>query len=324
MNARHDKKQGRNRPDDAPDVPGLQSNPKKRKVDMTINKIDTSKDKIRNPPLAEEKMIPRLGTSTCLNGTTGQGKSTLLANLITDPRFFGHGGKGTFDHKFLISPTAEGDDVQKDLGIKPKFTISDLKEAPKVIKKIMELQKQAIVKNGNDKAPQIALIYDDVISDPKFMRTDEFIKSFIASRHYNLTTFVCSQSWTSVPRRCRLQCTNIFFFAAPQSEIELLSQEYTPPGFNKKQFFALVEYATEEPYSFLYINKSAPMEERFRKNLDTIIDLQEFQAAHAHLNTKSQTEHQEKQNDNISRRGEAVEREFGQGPEQSGGAPRSN
>lgn len=316
MKARHDRKQGRYRPDKGPQlkIKGPNVNDK---VDMSINKIDSSKDKIRNPPLAEEKMIPRLGTSTCLNGTTGQGKSTLLANLITDPRFFGHGG-GVFSHKFLISPTAEGDDVQKDLGIAAKCTISDLKKAPEIIKRIMELQKQAIVKKGNDKAPQIALIYDDVISDPKFMRTDEFIKSFIASRHYNLTTFVCSQSWTSVPRRCRLQCTNIFFFAAPQSEIELLSQEYTPPGFNKRQFFALVEYATREPYSFLYINKSAPMEERFRKNLDSIIDLDEFRRAHAHLNSSHP-----KDDDKRGRR-EDSEREFGEGSQQSWSEARSN
>lgn len=260
----------------------LKSN-QKEDNDLEIKKLKSSKDKIKQPPLAESKTIPKFGTSCILNGTTGQGKSTLLANLIADPRFFGT-SKNSFFMKLLISPTAEGDDVQKELGIEEGCTISDLEAAPEILKEIMRMQKQSITDEGNDKAPQVAIIYDDVISDAAFMRSNEFIKSFIASRHFNFTTFVCSQSWTAVPRKCRIQASNIFFFAAPLSEVELLFNEYCPPKFNKKQFFALVDYATSEPYSFLYINKSVPMEERFRKNLDEIIDLKSFLKSVAHLN----------------------------------------
>lgn len=250
--------------------------------ELSIKKLKTSKDRIKQPKLSESKTIPRLGTSSVLNGTTGQGKSTLLANLISDRRFYGNGK--AFDFKFLISPTAEGDDVQKELGILEHCTLTDLERAPEVLKEIMSLQKKSIKAKGNDKAPQVCLLYDDVISDQKFMRTNEFIKSFIASRHYNCTTFVCSQSWTIVPRVCRLQASNIFFFAAPLSEVELLYQEYCPPKFNKRQFYAMVDYATRDDYSFLYINKSSPMKERFRKNLDEIIDLESFARETAHLN----------------------------------------
>jgi hypothetical protein len=243
---------------------------------LRIRKIKSSKDKIKNPPLAEQNIIPRLGTSTIMCGTTGQGKSTLLANLLRNKNMLG--GHDVFDLKFLVSPTAQGDDVQKELKIKKRDTFSNLDEAPAYLKVIMRSQRKKVTQLGSAEAPQTLLIYDDVISHPLFMKTDEFTKSFIASRHYNMTTFICSQAWTAVPRKCRLQAKNIFFFAGPLSEVELLAIEYCPPGMSKKQFAALVEYCTKEPYSFLYINKSAGMEERYRKNLNEQINLDYFRS----------------------------------------------
>ena len=244
--------------------------------DLRIREIPSAKSNIQNPPLSENDVIPKLGTSCIFNGTTGMGKSTLLANLVSDERFYGYNEKMTFDHRFLFSPTAEGDDVQKKYSIDEGNTFTDLLEAPYIIGVIMEEQKKMVKEYGSDKAPQVLIIYDDVISNPDFMRADEFIKSFIASRHYNLTTMICSQSWTAVPRRCRLQARNIFFFASPQSEVELLALEHCPPRYSKKQFMSLVNWATYEPYSFLYINKSAQMKDRYHKNLDEIIDLDAF------------------------------------------------
>lgn len=245
-------------------------------LDLEIRPIKTSKDKIKQPELSEKYIIPRLNTSSIFNGTTGQGKSTLVTNLVADPRFF---GANAFDFKFLISPTAEGDDVQKELKIKKPFVISDLTVAPYILKNIMTEQKKLIKEKGNHKAPQILLIFDDIVSHPDFLRTDEFVRCFIACRHYNFTTFLCSQSWTACPRRCRLQATNIFFFASPQSEIDLLCEEYCPPGLKKDDFHRMVEFATMEPrYSFLYINKSVPFTERYRKNLDYIIPIEQFKS----------------------------------------------
>ena len=240
---------------------------------LKIKEIPSNKNKIKNPVLAEKNIIPRLGTSCIFNGTTGMGKSTLLTNLISDDRFY---GPHAFSHKYLVSPTAEGDDVQKKLGIKKKNTFTNLNTADILVGVIMDEQKKKVKKLGSDKAPQVLLIYDDVIAAPRFMRTDEFVKSFIASRHYNLTTMICTQSWTAVPRRCRLQARNIFFFAAPQSEVEILCDEHCPPRFTKKQFIAMVNWATHKPFNFLYINKTVPMKDRYRRNLDEIIDLKVF------------------------------------------------
>ena len=259
---------------------------------LEIKEIKSNKTKIKNPPCAEANIIPKLGTSCIFNGTTGMGKSTLMTNLLTQKRFY---PMKTFTHRFLISPTAEGDDVQKALKIPSSGTFTNLKSAPYFLSIIMKSQKQKIKKKGSHKAPQILIIYDDVISDPNFMRSNEFIKSFIASRHYNLTVMLATQSWTACPRRCRIQARNIFFFAAPLSEVEKLCEEHCPPRFTKQQFFLMVAWATNEPYSFLYINKSVPMKERFRKNLSEIINLDVFR----NLTTKDSAKSYQEKIDHI-------------------------
>ena len=41
----------------------------------------------------------------------------------------------------------------------------------------------------------------------------------------------------------------------------------------------MVNWATHKPYSFLYINKTVPMKDRYRRNLSEIIDLKLFRTA---------------------------------------------
>ena len=73
-----------------------------------IEPVKTSKDAIKHPKLSEEGVIPRLCSSCILVGKSGSSKSVLLQNLMTRKEFFaGHFGK-----VFLVSPTAEADDVQ--------------------------------------------------------------------------------------------------------------------------------------------------------------------------------------------------------------------
>ena len=54
--------------------------------DLQIRPVETSKDKIRQPPLAEHKLmyIPPIGSSVVICGKSGSGKSTLLQNFLTE------------------------------------------------------------------------------------------------------------------------------------------------------------------------------------------------------------------------------------------------
>lgn len=251
--------------------------------DLSISPIPTSKDKIKQPPLAahEDMYIPPIGSSVVISGKSGSGKSTLLARLLTDKRFYGRGrGKkhGWFDKVFLFSPTANGDDVQKSLGIDKKYVFTDLGEAPELLEVILDTQQEKLDEGeGADKVEQYAIIFDDVIGDTQFMNTTAFTRCFYQVRHVNCTTFICTQHFTRVPRICRLQANFIFFFQGSASEVEIIVDEFAPPGYKKKEMEQMVMDATKDKYAFLTINMKVGWDNRFRRRLDEFIKLDRIQ-----------------------------------------------
>jgi len=244
-------------------------------MDLEIRPIQTSKDDIKQPPLAahDNMYIPPLGSSVLISGKSGSGKSTLLANLITEERFY----KGWFDKIFLFSPTANGDDIQKSLGIPKKYVFTDLQEAPELLEVILDAQQKKLDKgNSAAEVPQYAVIFDDIIGDTKFMNQKAFTRCFYQVRHVNCTTFICTQHFKRVPRVCRLQANFIFYFQGSQTEVETLIDEFAPPMYSKNEFSQMIHDATSARYSFLTINMKLGWDKRFRSNLDRIIELKKL------------------------------------------------
>lgn len=246
---------------------------------LDISPIPTSKDKISQPALAEDEnmYIPPLGSSVVISGKSGSGKSTLLSNLITDPRFYGPSPekpKGWFDKIFLFSPTANGDDVQKSLKIDKAHVFTDLDEAPELLEVILSSQQTKLDgAEGADKVEQYAIIFDDVIGDTHFMNEKSFTKCFYQVRHVNCTTFICTQHFKRVPKICRLQANFVFFFQGSASEVEVVTEEFAPPNYTRKEFARLVDSASLKRYSFLTINMKVGWDKRFRRCLDEFIVL---------------------------------------------------
>jgi len=242
------------------------------RLDLAIKPISTSKDKIKQPELAEHEdmYIAPIGSSVIISGKSGSGKSTLLANLLKDKRFY----KGFFDRIFWISPTASGDDIQRSLNIPKKDVFTDLEEAPEVLSVILDSQAEKLSKGGGaHKVPQYAIIFDDVIGDVTFMNSPEFTKCFYQVRHVNCTTFICTQHFKRVPRICRLQANFVHFFQGSQSEVETIVEDFSPPCYSKNEFRQVVHDATKEKFSFITINMKLGWDKRFRRNLDDFIQL---------------------------------------------------
>lgn len=248
-------------------------------IDLSINKLPTTKDDIEQPELAAhpDMLIPPIGSSIIICGKSGSGKSTLLANYVRDGRFYGKSEEkpnGWFDKVFIFSPTADGDDIQRQLGIPEKRVFTDLEEAPEFLSVILEHQKKQVKASKSVKdVEQFLFIFDDFIGDPEFMNEKAFLQCFYMIRHINGTTIACAQHFKRIPRVCRLQANFIHFFAGSQSEVETLVDEFSPPMYTKNEFRCLVNDATVMPYSFLTINMKVGVEKRFRQNLDQIIRL---------------------------------------------------
>ena len=237
-----------------------------------IHPVKTSKDDIKQPLLAEEGIIPKLGSSIIISGKSGSGKSVLLYNLMTRKEFY----LGAFSKIILISPTAEQDDVQLALKIPQSCIFTDLKQAVGALQIIERIQTTHIQKVGSGKARRICIIYDDVVGHTKFMNSPEFVGSFIRSRHWNCTTFLLTQSFMRVPRICRLQASFIVFFPLSRSEANTVIDEFCPPKTTAQQFERMLMEVLDEKYQFFVVNMRVPIPIRYRKGLGEIINLDEY------------------------------------------------
>jgi len=241
-------------------------------IEYKIEPPKTGKDKIKHPKLAEEGVIPKLGSSIILIGVTKSGKSVLLQNLLSRKEFYGN----AFDQIFLISMA--GDDTLDSLDIPEECTFHDVKKAEAALKVIQTHQKTQIAKHGNHKASQFAIVLDDIIGESKFMKSSAVIQSFIANRHANETVFLCSQHLRSVPKVCRLQASFVCIFQCSRREQEVMIDEYCPPNLNAKQFTRLMEDVWTEPFQFLTIHRLWPLKERYRVGLGQAIDLDYYRS----------------------------------------------
>ena len=246
---------------------------------LEIVEFKSNKSKIPQRQLMELNIIPRHPASIIMNGKSGSGKSTLLLNLCCMPQFYGPTQKtGTkqeinksryHDLIFIFSPTATQDDLPEYLNLDEKYIITENFESR--LEHIITTQRGIIEKKKIEHSPKILIIFDDIQSQDSFMRSGSFLKCFIQNRHYNISTILCSQSFTRTPRACRLQASSIFFFSGSASEMELLVEEFCPAGMTKKQFMEMVKYTTKDKHSFMHINMKVPAEERYRKNLNNIL-----------------------------------------------------
>ncbi len=289
-------------PDNVGDCAGFTIETKQAPEDLSIEPVPTTKDKIEQPPLAEHEdmFIPPLGSSVIISGKSGSGKSTLLANFITDERFYGPGPnrpEGWFSKIFLFSPTANGDDVQKSLNIPANHVFTDLDEAPQLLDIILNSQQDKIDNSTADKVPQFAIIFDDVIGDTRFMGEKSFTRCFYQVRHVNCTTFICTQHFKRVPKICRLQANFVFFFQGSASEVEMVTEDFAPPEYSKKEFKQLVNCATKEKFSFLTINMKQGWDKRFRKRLNEFIKLNRITVEDAEEPQSKKQKTEEKKNE---------------------------
>lgn len=197
----------------------------------------------------------------------GGGKSNLILNLIMkkESPWYKH-----FDLIFLVSPTAMNDDKMKPL-------IEDIgdqyyDELNNDVLMDIVAKTEAFTERHNKKRkkgkPAYCIIFDDCIHVIKSKQASLITKLATQNRHMNITNVYLLQKWnTYMPTliRSNLDCI-AFFRTENKAELDSFVKEI---GTDDEKLLKLYEYATAEPYSFLFINMySMPM--RFYKRFDPI------------------------------------------------------
>jgi hypothetical protein len=148
---------------------------------------------------------------------------------------------------------------------------------PEYIDMLLEAQKEDIKTNGFKKCKRLLMIFDDVLSQPKFLNSKQFLKLFVEIRHYCATAVINTQSFHKVPRSCRLSCNQIYYWPSSQNENMVLCEHHTPCGMTKEQFLGVMSAISRTKYAFLNIDMSQPEGEgRYKMNLDQIIMLDRY------------------------------------------------
>lgn len=227
---------------------------------FAIREIKYNKTKIKQCVAAEAGVLPIHPFRMYIVGASQSGKTNLVLNLLTRPEMY----RDFYGQNILvISPTARNLDKSYEvLNLPPEnyFPCSI-----DVLSRIFELSKQA--KRENRDKP-LLIILDDIIANKTFCRSKELIELLVQSRHYNISCMILSQSYHRIDKTIRLNCSCIIYFKGSNRELEILADDFCPPGYSKRQFMKLIAQTTDPKYSFLFIDLHRTIDQaRYRQNL---------------------------------------------------------
>ena len=234
---------------------------------IKIEPVETDKSHIVQPNAVTNGTLPKLPCSYLVVGRSGSGKSTVLYNLLTNEKLLG----GVFNFIFVFSDV-KADDILKKLDLPPENYVTDFDE--KTIDELLTSMDKKIEEEGLEKMAKdikIAIIFDDILSKQKFLRSDAMRKLASANRHFLISWFILSQYYKAIPPVIRQNAGGVIFFPASLAEVEKLADENCEPMMSKKEFIKLVQHCTSDKHSFLFLNRKADAGKRIRKGFDRIV-----------------------------------------------------
>jgi hypothetical protein len=229
---------------------------------LIVKPLPTKKTDLPQSNYMKRGIINKFPSMLLNIGRSGSGKSTVVNYMMTNKDFL----KGFYDKVYLFSPTAKLDDLAKHLKLKDEFLITKPTEVK--LMEIINKQESLIKKHGIDavgRKSKVLIIFDDIVSDPKFLKSNAMVKLATMGRHFLISSIINTQSYTKVPRVIRLQANALILFPSSNNEVDLLAFDTCPPHCIKKDFMKLIEYATSGKHDFMFINNFEPTETRFRK-----------------------------------------------------------
>lgn len=232
-------------------------------MDLTIEKIQTDKDLIQHNNNAH--IIPAHPFRLIIVGSSGSGKTNLIANLLTRDCFY----KDYFDIITVFSPNVKLDKIWRV--VKAHQTFDNLANFNSDITEIITKQRLTVERKGIRRSPRHLIIVDDFADDRAVCKNPRLIEIFIKGRHYNISCMLGSQKYRAIDRTIRLNASDIIMFQPDnESELKQLAEE-NAKGVTKKRFAEYVEACTAQPYNFIHIQPSKPLAQRYKRNFSEYI-----------------------------------------------------
>ena len=228
-----------------------------------IDVKNTNKDNLEQPDCVENDIIPSLPVGILIIGRSGSGKTQVMVNIMTNNNLLGD----YYDIVYLFTDTNPDKELIRDLKLNKKYIITDFDEEK--VKTIMSKSENSIEEYGFKKSPKIMFLFDDILSNQKFLKSKTATKLATANRHFNISYIFCSQYYKKLPPVLRTNARYYIIFPSSMSEVEKIADELTPPQMTKKKFIKYLQHATSKKYSFMSINANS--EQPLRRGFDNIL-----------------------------------------------------
>jgi hypothetical protein len=175
--------------------------------------------------------------------------------------------RGCFERIYIVSPTAHIDEAYKEVikYIEKELKVDNKKEQylfdeynPDALSYIIDTQHKVIEYQKKMKMSKLfscLLIIDDFAEDKTFMRYSKILQGlYTKSRHFGLSVITASQKYNALAPIVRLNTSSLYIFKLKNmAEVDAFVQEQSAL-IDKKTVYDIYKLATEEPYSFLFVN----------------------------------------------------------------------
>ena len=207
--------------------------------------------KLEKIPLYND-LLNRFATTLTI-GRQGQGKSSLVMNLLKDK----DGYKGVFDHIYVFLPTTSQQNIKDSPYSKiPQEQIFDelnYENLEYVFSKINETAENNVEIEDDEEKERCLIIFDDVSSELKNKSIQQLLKRIIKNqRHLFVSSIYILQSYFDMPKQLRLVCNNLFLFKMSKDVMyEIFKELIEIP---KSKYDELIQMVYNDNHDWLAIN----------------------------------------------------------------------
>ncbi len=243
----------------AEEKPKRASRKKKAEAPAPSSKVVNLYEVMSNDPVAKDLLIEsknpnlhlhnlKIPFRMCVVAPSGSGKTNFICNLLG----LFSAGPGTFHHITIVTRN---------------------KDEP-LYKWLESLNDRIVIKEGLENAPLLdkmdkifnhIVIFDDLVLEKNQTRIANY---YIRARKLNCSVVYLSQSYFSIPKIIRQNCTYLVLLRlSGQRELKLILSE-GGLGIDQDQLLRMYQEATKEKFSVLLIDYEAEENQRYRKNFN--------------------------------------------------------